>query len=40
MSGALKPFVINLNDLTYLLAQVNFVPLFDGPSWCRDKAMR
>ncbi len=27
-----KPFVINLNDLVYLLAQVNFVPLFDGPA--------
>ncbi len=30
MAYDLKPFVINLNDLTYLLAQVNFVPLFDG----------
>src|SRR5882672_7049231 len=28
--GILKPFVINLNDLAYLLAQVNFVPLFDA----------
>ena len=28
----LKPFVLNLNDLAYLLAQVNFVPLFDGPA--------
>jgi hypothetical protein len=29
--GVLKPFVINLNDLAYLLAQVNFVPLFNAP---------
>lgn len=28
----LKPFVLNLNDLVYLLQQVNFVPLFDGPA--------
>lgn len=27
---ALKPFVINLNDLAFLLKQVNFVPLFDA----------
>ncbi len=26
----LKPFVINLNDLVFLLSQVNFVPLFDA----------
>ena len=32
MAYDLKPFVINLNDLTYLLSQVNFVPLFDGPA--------
>jgi Ca2+-binding RTX toxin-like protein len=32
MAYDLKPFVINLNDLTYLLAQINFVPLFDGPA--------
>ena len=25
-----KPFVINLNDLVYLLAQVNFHPMFDA----------
>lgn len=25
-----KPFVINLNDLVYLLAQVNFQPMFDA----------
>ena len=31
MAYDLKPFVINLNDLSYLLAQINFVPLFDGP---------
>jgi Ca2+-binding RTX toxin-like protein len=30
MANNLKPFVINLNDLAYLLAQVNFVPLFDA----------
>ena len=30
MANSLKPFVINLNDLAYLLAQVNFVPLFDA----------
>ncbi|MEZ5849316.1 MAG: peroxidase family protein [Hyphomicrobiaceae bacterium] len=28
----LKPFVINLSDLAYLLQQVNFVPLFDAPA--------
>ncbi|MEQ1710944.1 MAG: hypothetical protein ABL908_06035, partial [Hyphomicrobium sp.] len=28
--ATLKPFAINLNDLLYLLEQVNFVPLFDG----------
>ena len=28
--GVLKPFVINFNDLAYLLAQVNFTPLFDA----------
>ncbi|MEQ1694213.1 MAG: peroxidase family protein [Hyphomicrobiaceae bacterium] len=27
--SALKPFVINLNDLAFLLNQVGFVPLFD-----------
>ncbi|MGL4395241.1 MAG: peroxidase family protein, partial [Hyphomicrobium sp.] len=26
----LKPFVINVNDLVYLLAQVNFHPMFDA----------
>ncbi len=26
----LKPFYINANDIAYLLAQVNFNPLFDG----------
>ena len=30
----LKPFTINPNDLVFLLAQVNFVPLFDGPANC------
>ncbi len=30
--ASLKPFVINLNDLLYLLEQVSFVPLFDGPA--------
>ena len=30
--STLKPFYINLNDLAFLLAQVNFVPLFDGPA--------
>ncbi len=30
--ATLKPFYINLNDLVYLLQQVNFVPLFDGPA--------
>ncbi|MEZ5923828.1 MAG: peroxidase family protein [Hyphomicrobiaceae bacterium] len=28
--ASLKPFYINLNDLKFLLAQVNFVPLFEG----------
>ncbi len=28
--ASLKPFAINLNDLLYLLEQVNFVPLFDA----------
>ena len=28
--ASLKPFYINVNDLKFLLAQVNFVPLFDG----------
>lgn len=28
--AVLKPFVINLNDLAFLLEQVNFVPLFDA----------
>jgi hypothetical protein len=32
MTYALKPFYLNLNDLLYLLDQVNFVPLFDGPA--------
>lgn len=32
MAYDLKPFVINLSDLLYLLQQVNFVPLFDGPA--------
>ncbi len=32
MAYDLKPFVINLEDLVYLLQQVNFVPLFDGPA--------
>ena len=26
----LKPFTINLNDLAYLLDQVNFLPMFDS----------
>jgi Ca2+-binding RTX toxin-like protein len=30
MAYDLKPFVINTNDLVYLLSQVNFVPLFDS----------
>jgi Ca2+-binding RTX toxin-like protein len=30
MAYDLKPFVINTNDLVYLLNQVNFVPLFDS----------
>lgn len=28
--AVLKPFVINLNDLAFLLKQVNFIPLFDA----------
>ena len=28
----LKPFYLNSADLAYLLAQVSFVPLFDGPA--------
>ncbi len=28
----LKPFTLNTNDLLYLLQQVNFVPLFEGPA--------
>ncbi len=30
-SYKLKPFYLNLNDIAYLLQQVSFVPLFDGP---------
>lgn len=30
--ATLKPFVINLNDLKFLLEQVGFVPLFDAAS--------
>lgn len=30
MAFDLKPFVINLNDLGFLLAQVNFQPMFDA----------
>jgi Ca2+-binding RTX toxin-like protein len=30
MAYQLKPFVINLNDLSYLLQQVNFKPMFDA----------
>ena len=30
MAYDLKPFVINTNDLVYLLNQINFVPLFDS----------
>jgi Ca2+-binding RTX toxin-like protein len=29
---SLKPFYLNAGDIAYLLAQVNFVPLFDGPA--------
>ena len=28
--NSLKPFVLNLSDLDFLLDQVNFVPLFDA----------
>ena len=31
MAYTLKPFSINLADLTFLLAQVNFHPMFDAP---------
>jgi Ca2+-binding RTX toxin-like protein len=30
MAYQLKPFVINLNDLSYLLQQINFKPMFDA----------
>ena len=29
MAYDLKPFYINANDIAYLLAQINFKPLFD-----------